>query len=262
MPSKPSPFLTAEWRYVLMLNYEIDPAVLLPLLPAGTELDLWQGRALVSMVGFRFLNTRLRGIPVPFHTNFEEVNLRFYVRANPAAEQHAQAGSTGDTGRGVVFVKEIVPLPWVARVANLLYGENYIALPMTHTIERDRQGNLRRDGLVEYTWRYRGRLNRLGGLALGEPSPLDSGSDEAFIAEHYWGYTRRGANKTGVYRVEHPSWRVWTVVQPYLLCDVKSLYGEAFEPFLRARPCSAFLAEGSPVAVFPGKKMTFKPQKK
>ena len=124
--AKPRPFLTAEWRYVLMLNYEVDPAVLLPLMPAGMALDLWQGRALVSVVGFLFQKTRLRGIPVPFHTHFEEVNLRFYVRP---------AGDSGGERRGVVFVKEIVPLAPVAKVARWLYRENYVSMPMRHTIE-------------------------------------------------------------------------------------------------------------------------------
>jgi uncharacterized protein YqjF (DUF2071 family) len=32
------------------------------------------------MVGFVFKDTRVLGIKWPFHVNFEEVNLRFYVR--------------------------------------------------------------------------------------------------------------------------------------------------------------------------------------
>ncbi len=76
----PGAFLTAEWRHLAMLSYEIDPELLQPLVPRGTDLDTWQGRTYVSVVGFLFLRTRVLGIPVPFHRNFEEVNLRFYVR--------------------------------------------------------------------------------------------------------------------------------------------------------------------------------------
>jgi uncharacterized protein YqjF (DUF2071 family) len=226
----------------LILNYEVDPALLAPLLPAGVELDLWEGRALASMVGFLFQKTRVLGAAVPFHTNFEEINLRFYVRAP----------QDDDPRRGVVFVKEIVPQRAVAQVARLLYGENYVALPTRHTIEAQ-DGQVSAGGLVEYAWRFRGRLHRLGGLAQGEPQPLVPGSEAEFITEHYWGYTKLGKRRTGVYRVAHPAWRVWDVAQPYLLCDVKGLYGAAFEPFLRRPPRSAFLAEGSPVAVYPGK---------
>ena len=45
-----------------MLNYEVPPALLRPLVPAGTELDSWNGTPLASMVGFRFLDTRVMGI--------------------------------------------------------------------------------------------------------------------------------------------------------------------------------------------------------
>jgi uncharacterized protein YqjF (DUF2071 family) len=73
-------FLTAEWKHLAMLNYEIEPSVLMPYVPRGTELDLWNGKNLISVVGFMFLNTRVFGIPIPFHRDFEEVNLRIYVR--------------------------------------------------------------------------------------------------------------------------------------------------------------------------------------
>lgn len=243
------PFLTADWRYLLMLNYEVDPSLLEPLVPAGTELDLWQGKAMVSVVGFLFHKTRVLGVPVPLHRNFEEINLRFYVR------QHTEEG----VRRGVAFVKEIVPLPAVAGVARFLYGENYIARPMGHTIERDRKtGELCRDGLVEYYWRQGGRLNRLGGLALGDPQPLEPGSEAEFIAEHYWGYTRKNTRTTGVYQVRHEPWRVWHVAQPYLLCNVAGIYGREFVTPLRSRPRSAFVAEGSPVAVYPGETIHIK----
>lgn len=232
-------FLTGEWRYLVMLNYEVDPAVLAPLVPAGVELDSWDGKTLVSMVGFMFLNTRVLGMPIPFHRNFEEVNLRFYVRREVG----------GELRRGVVFVKEIVPKPWIARIARWLYGEKYVALPMGHTLERDRQGNLRPEALVEYTWKNRRRRQRLGGLTMGEPALPQPGSEEEFITEHYWGYTAQGKHKTGEYRVEHPTWRVWQVAQPYFLCDVKAMYGPQFEPYLHHLPRSAFLAEGSPIQV-------------
>ncbi|HTO08358.1 MAG TPA: DUF2071 domain-containing protein, partial [Myxococcota bacterium] len=117
-------FLTAEWRDLAMLNYEIDPAVLEPRVPAGTELDAWSGRTFVSVVGFRFLRTRVLGVPVPYHVDFDEVNLRFYVRRKSGA----------DWRRGVVFVKEIVPRRAIALVARVAYAENYVAHPMRHSI--------------------------------------------------------------------------------------------------------------------------------
>lgn len=136
------PFLSAEWRHLLMLNFEIDPSVLRPLVPRGTELDAWQGKTLVSLVGFLFLDTRVLGIRVPFHRTFEEINLRFYVRRDAA----------GESRRGVVFVKEIVPKPAVALVARWRYNENYVAHPMDSRVELPCPSTEMR-GSVEYAWR-------------------------------------------------------------------------------------------------------------
>src|SRR5713101_1040010 len=121
----PRSFLTAEWRDLAMLNFEVDPTVLRPLVPAGTELDDWRSRTFVSVVGFLFLNTRVLGIPIPFHRDFEEVNLRFYVRRK----------MSDGWRRAVVFVKELVPRAAIALTARMVYGENYVALPMNHRIE-------------------------------------------------------------------------------------------------------------------------------
>ncbi|HXO77685.1 MAG TPA: DUF2071 domain-containing protein, partial [Puia sp.] len=88
-------FLTAEWRKLIMANYPVDPADLTSLLPVRTELDRWDGEVYVSLVGFQFREVRIRGLPIPFHTRFPEVNLRFYIRF--------KEGETWK--RGVVFVR-------------------------------------------------------------------------------------------------------------------------------------------------------------
>ena len=232
------PFLRAEWRYLAMLNYRVDPAVVGALTPAGTEPDTWRGDTYVSMVGFLFLDTRLLGVPVPFHRAFEEVNLRFYVRREAA----------GESRRGVVFVKEIVPRRAVAAVARLCYNENYVALPMRHAVDLDgaRRGS---GGLVEYRWKHGGRWSSLGVRTRGEARALVAGSDAEFITEHYLGYSRQRDGGTVEYRVEHPRWAVHDVAEARLDCDAAGLYGSPFGAALRAAPHSAFLAEGSAITV-------------
>jgi uncharacterized protein YqjF (DUF2071 family) len=233
------PFLTARWRYLAMLNYEVPPEILAPFVPRGTELDSWQGKTFVSIVGFLFLDTRVRGIAVPGHRDFEEVNLRFYVR------RRAEDGWR----RGVVFVKEIVPRLAIAATARLLYGEKYVALPMRHSITGDPAGG----GLsVTYGWRHLGRWNGIGAVVSGEPKEALPGSEEEFITEHYWGYSSLRGGGTVEYRVEHPRWRVWPLQRPVLDCDVSGLYGERFAGPLSGEPSSAFLADGSEVAVYSG----------
>ena len=239
LPQPPTrPFLTATWRYLAMLNYEIDPTVLRPHLPTGLAVDTWQGRAFVSMVGFLFLDTRVLGLAIPWHRNFEEVNLRFYVRRSDLGQ---------DAPRAVVFVKEIVPRPAIAWTARALYGERYVAMPMQHQIGYAAGA----PASVEYGWRFRGRWQRLAVRPQGAPQPMTPGSEAEFIAEHYWGYANQ-RGRTIEYQVEHPPWRVWQVSESWLDCDVAGLYGPEFAPFLAGSPSSAFLAEGSAVVVRQG----------
>jgi len=236
------PFLTARWTNLAMLNYEIEPADLAALVPAGTELDDFGGRTFVSLVGFQFRDTRVLGIPVPFHRHFEEVNLRFYVRRDD------------DRGRrrGVVFVKEIVPRAAIAWIARRLYNENYVALPMTHRhdLRRRPTGS---GASVSYGWTHRGRSNRLEVHVAGSPSVPDESSEESFITEHYWGYVRQRNGTTLEYRVAHPRWSVWRASKSDLDCDVAAIYGPEFVSALSGAPSSAFLAQGSEVAVHRGR---------
>src|SRR6188508_3046287 len=150
----PKPFLTAEWRDLAMLNFVADPQVLQPLVPAGTELDFHRGETYLSVVGFMFLDTRVLGAPIPFHRNFEEVNLRFYVRRQTPEGWR----------RGVAFVRELVPRQAIALVARLFYNEPYSAFPMRHGIKREDD-----ELAVEYRWRRAGAWERLAMHATGDP---------------------------------------------------------------------------------------------
>ena len=216
-----------------------SPAWIRSLVPAGTTLDTYKGRAYVSMVGFLFLKTRLLGLPVPFHQDFEEVNLRFYVRRF----------SGEDWRRGVVFVKEIVPKPAIALVARVVYNENYVALPMRHTLQPSPGGDL---AAVSYDWEVDGRWNRMAGTVSGPLQETAPASLEEFITEHYWGYAAQKDGGCVEYQVEHPRWKVARVAEAKFECDVEKLYGPQFASALTQPPASAFLAEGSEVTVFKG----------
>ncbi|HZZ78829.1 MAG TPA: DUF2071 domain-containing protein [Gemmataceae bacterium] len=230
---KTATFLTASWRNLAMLNFVIDPAILEPFVPAGTKLDFWQGRTYVSVVGFQFLDTRVFGIPIPLHARFEEVNLRFYV------VRHTPEGPR----RGVVFLREIAPKMFVSLGARWFYNEPYVTMPMRHRVELP--GN---EGLVSYQWFHGGRWNGLSVRFHGEAQPMMAGSEEEFVAEHYFGYTRQRDGSTMEYAVEHPPWRVWPTLSVVYDCDVEAIYGEAFVPVLR-EPTSVLVADGSPVLV-------------
>ena len=234
------PFLTANWRYLAILNFVVDPKIIAPLVPPGTEIDFENGEAFLSVVGFLFLDTRLLGLPIPLHRDFEEVNLRFYVRKKSA-----------DTWRrGVVFIRELVPRRAIALVARTFYGENYVSVPMKHQIDHV---DLKLS--VEYAWRRDRKWESLKMSATGEPQTIPAGSHADFITEHYWGYTcfRGGCSE---YRVEHPRWKVWNAETFQLSADVAALYGEQFNETLSQPPRSAFIADGSPIEVLLREQLT------
>lgn len=230
-----SVFLKAEWRRLAIANYSIDPAVLKPYIPYGTELDFWKGKCYVSLVGFRFLDTRIRGVRVPFHINFEEINLRFYVRYN----------DNGVWKRGVTFIKEIVPKPALTLVANTIYNEKYVTLPTKH-IWIDDPDYIK----VAYEWKHGGTWDRLSVTADPAAFEMLPGSEEEFITEHYWGYTQRDDKQTSQYQVDHPKWEVYPVNEYVVNVRFGELYGNAFGILNNAIPDSVMLAEGSPVSVF------------
>src|SRR5881394_2217574 len=216
-----------------MLNFVVDPKIVAPLVPPGTEIDFENGETFLSVVGFLFLDTRLLGLPIPLHRNFEEVNLRFYVRRK----------SANTWRRGVVFIRELVPRRAIAVVARNFYSENYVAFPMKHEVN-----HVGLNLSAEYSWRRGRKWESLKMSATGEPQQIPVGTHAEFITEHYWGYTslRSGC---GEYRVEHARWKIWNATSFELNAEIAALYGEQFVETLSQPPRSAFIADGSPITV-------------
>ncbi len=229
------PFLIAEWRKLVLANYEINPEVLKPYLPAGTELDFWQNKCYVSLVGFMFLNTTVKGIKVPGHVNFEEVNLRFYVK---------RTDESGEVKRGVVFIKEIVPKPMITFVANKLFKEHYETMAMNHLWEEKENSRT-----VKYVWYKENRENLILVEANKEAKEMLPDSKEFFITEHYWGYSKGKVNTANEYEVKHPSWQVYPVKKAAINVDYGLTYGDEFEFLNKQQPASVMLAEGSEISV-------------
>lgn len=227
-------FLKAEWRKLIMANYAINPDLLKPYLPNGVELDFHDGKCYVSLVGFMFLNTKLLGIKVPFHINFEEVNLRFYVKRKVGNEYK----------RGVVFIKEIVPKPALTFVANTVYKENYQTLPMNHFWE-EINGNLK----ISYQWKTDNKWNSMEVMAETEKKEIPKDSEIEFIAEHYWGYAKVNDKKTTEYEVKHPIWEYYPILNSKIDVDFRANYGETFGYLSNEKPTSLFLLEGSAISV-------------
>ena len=180
------------------------------------------------------LKTKLHGIKIPFHSNFPEVNLRFYVRYR----------SGSDWKRGVVFINEFVPKPAIAFVANRFYKERFVTHPIKYKCETG-------DKLViGYYWKKDSKWNKLEVIADPKLYELKPGSKEEFVIERYWGYSSIDKNKTEEFQVEHPQWNIYSIEHYNIDCDFKDLYGNDFEILDHSTPASVFLAEGSAATIF------------
>ncbi len=228
-------FLSAQWKNLIMINYRVDEKLLLPYLPPHTELDRYQGHCYLSLVGFMFLDTKVWGISWPFHKNFEEVNLRFYVKSS----------SEGERKRGVVFIKEIVPKPLISAIANLFYNEHYCARPMINKYY-DRGAD---EMEITYSWIYGDIKNSIAVRAQKKAVDIQENSMEEFITEHYLGYSRKNSKTSLQYTVEHPRWNIYPVNTFRLRCDFGKVYGRKFTFLSGQYPDSVFLAAGSEVLV-------------
>ena len=227
-------FLRADWNNLIMANYVVAPEVLYPYIPRGTELDFYKGDAYISLVGFMFLNTRIRGFSIPNHINFEKVNLRFYVKHCDGSQWK----------RGTVYIKEIVPKPAISFIANSLYGENYATMKVKHFhIEKEEQ--------IEtcYNWKFKDKWNTLSATCAKKSLPMRINSEEEFIAEHYWGYSKHAADKTIEYEVVHPQWEIFKVAGYKIDCDFAGIYGDTFSFLADLTPASVFMAKGSEVRI-------------
>ena len=249
------PVLTARWSDLLLFNFAVPPELIARLAPRGTEPDLYQGQAYISIVGFRFQNTRLFGVPIPGHTRFAEINLRYYVRRR----------ASGQLRRGVVFVKEIAPRRAVAAAAKWLYNENYIVRPMRSCI-KVAGGELGAGDTIEYAWQNARRpplgrrarelcWNRLAGRVAGSLQPPAPGSMEEYIFENYWGYVSARDLSTREYRVVHEPWRVAPINDVEWDCDLAANYDGPWTEYLAVPPASAMIADGSAIQLFRGRRL-------
>ncbi len=227
-------FLTAEWKKLAFANYKVSPSLLQPYVPVGTELDFWKGDCYISLIGFMFQKVKLLKLSIPFHMNFEEVNLRFYVKRKTSEGWR----------RGVVFIKELVPLKALSWVANTVYNEHYETVPMKHTwvFDQDHQS-------ITYRWKQQANWQTFCIKAALDAKPLENESKEEFITEHYFGYSKISASKTNEYQVHHPRWKHYKVIDADVNVDFVANYGPAFSFLNNEQPNSLILAEGSEVSV-------------
>ena len=135
-----------------------------------------------------------------------------------------------------------------------MYNEPYAAVPMRHTYGAVAEAGAPTS--VEYGWQSGGGWNAIHVAPYGIGRHATNESEQQFITEHYWGYTRQRDGSTVEYRVAHEPWRVWSVAKPCIQGDCSATYGKEFARILQAPPTSAFLADGSAVTVYAPTRLT------
>lgn len=228
-------FLKAKWENIIMVNYEIDPKIVQPYLPNGVLLDLYNGKAYVSLVGFNFKKTKLFNLPIPWFGSFEEINLRFYVVRKEGNEYK----------RGVVFINETIPYKIVAWMANKLYNEHYTVVKTKHELKTKLTTKS-----VNFEWIKNKKWNSIYVESESNSTATKEGSLENFIFEHYYGYTKINQFDTEEYQLNHPSWETHNVVDYEIKCDFKAMYGDSFSILNETTPTAVFIAKGSDVEIF------------
>ena len=231
--------MTASWRKLCFVNYDIDPAVLSPYVPPHTELDFFQGKCKISLVGFLFDEVKIKGITFPFHKRFEEINLRFYVVHD----------DFGKKKRGTVFLSEIVSKGAVAFIANNLYNENYERKKMKwkHYLSEN-------ENVIEYRLKENGAWQTIRMTTEGNPKPFNKGTETEFITEHYWGYSKKNDFRAYEYEVRHPQWLEYPVKSYEVNFDFGAVYGKEFAFLNKLEPSSIQCMDGSPITI-EGKKV-------
>jgi hypothetical protein len=116
-----SVFLKATWQNLIQLVYTAPIDEVQTLLPEGLTPEIFDGKAHIILSALEFRQTRVKGLKIPFHVHFPEINLRIPVR---------KQGVTG-----VYFLRQYVPKHCIAVVAKRIYHEAYEAYPMEFLVQ-------------------------------------------------------------------------------------------------------------------------------
>lgn len=186
------PAFLGDWAEATFVHFAVEPRWLQPCVPF--ELDLYEGRAYVSLVAFTMRHMRPAWLDTPAGELLLRpimpcrfLNVRTYVRAG---------GS-----EGIYFLGE-----WLSQWVNIPFGPLLYGLPyragrvqfardeQARTMEVDVRGSS--GGRLA----FHGESDAEAPLATAVPGSLD-----AFLLERYLAFTKR-RGKSLVFRVDHAPW--------------------------------------------------------
>ena len=220
--------MTANWEDLIISTFEADKDILKKHLPQNTELDLFNGKALMSIVAFTFSKVRFFGIKVPFHQKFGQINFRFYVK------------SKINGAKGVVFIKEFAPKPIIALTANIFYNEPYFTKRIKFNIDTDNNNKI-----IKYSYKD------IDIKTIAEPTtkPLTKNSLEEFVVDRYVAFVKSKTSKTLLYRIHHKPWRLYKTTHIEINENIISLLPKHFNGIKHLK---TYVVDGSSVSVEKG----------
>lgn len=81
---------------------------------------------------------------------------------------------------------------------------------------------------MNYGWRLGGSWYSMQATASHDAELVATGSEEEFITEHYWGYTKLHRGGTSEYEVARPRWRIYPIESFAVDVSFARLYGVGF----------------------------------
>jgi len=177
-----------RWRDLLFLHWRFPLEEVQRTLPAGLQVDAFDGSAWIGVIPFLMRRVRPTGLPaVPGISNFLECNVRTYVH-------------DGRGLRGVWFYRLDANQPLAVEIARRVFR-----LPYEHS----RMGAFRRDGWLEYDNEPRGAdAQRFVYRPRGPIFEAVAGSLEFFLTERYVLFACGGGARLMSGRVHHPPYRL------------------------------------------------------
>lgn len=221
--------MTCEWKDLIIASYEIDKKILEPYLPSHTDVDLYKGKAIISLVAFTFSRSKFFGFHVPFHQNFAQINFRFYAKSNI------------DGTKGVVFLKEFAPKPLIAFIGNKIYNEPYYYKSIK-SIRKKKKDEL------STTYMYK-NLKAIAHSKL-EKEDLVKGTLKHFIVDRYTAFIKNKKRKTVKYKINHKPWKTLKAHELFVDDRLLKLLPKKFK---NMKHISTYLVDGSSVSVEKGK---------
>lgn len=220
--------MNCEWKDLIMSSFEVEKSILEPYLPNDTEIDLFQGKALISLVAFTFSKIKFFGLKIPFHQRFGQMNFRFYAK------------SKVDGSRGVVFIKVFAPKHLIAFIGNKIYNEPYFFKPINFKKSKNNEIIC-----IEYNNNH----TTIKAKATYKTEKLTKNTLKHFIVERYIAYIKNKKNKTIRYNIYHKPWKIHHTESSHYDKELLKLLPNNFK---NLKHIATYLVNGSEVNVEKG----------